>query len=192
MKKIVLLISIFSLFAFTSSDVKRTSVMITPNSKLLIVGKTNVNSFNCRYDILKLQKPIPVFYKKHHDKISFDNTVLVLDNVNFDCGGRGINADFHELLKTKTYPQIRIKLKEISEGKTNNKPVLAHMDITIAGITKGYQMPVEVSNADAMQINGILNLNLSDFNLEAPKKALGLIVVKDEIEINFELAVKKD
>jgi hypothetical protein len=33
-------------------------------------------------------------------------------------------------------------------------------------------------------------LNLSDFNLEPPKKMLGLVVVDDAIEINLDLKIK--
>lgn len=191
MKKILLFISILTTVAFTGGGFGRTSVVITSGSKLQIIGSTNVNSFKCNYDILKLEKTIPVFYKRLNDKIIFDNTVLVLDNVNFDCGGNSINADFQELLKTETYPQIFIKLKEISKDPKKNKQVLAQLDINIAGVTKTYVTQVKIEGNDVMLMKGFLNLNLRDFNLEPPKKAFGLIVVKDVIEINFELAVKE-
>jgi len=191
MKKILIFISVITALSFTDTFVGKTSVTITPNSKLLIIGKTNVNTFKCQYDVLKLNKPIAVSFKKRGNKINFDKTTLVLDNINFDCGGIGINNDFHELLKTKSHPQVLLKLKEINKDPNNESIVQALVDLEIAGITKSYEVPVSLKENGIMFIKGVLALNIRDFNLEPPKKALGMIVVKDVIEINFELAIKK-
>ncbi|WP_100612841.1 YceI family protein [Confluentibacter lentus] len=191
MKRILIFITVITALAFTDSFVGSTSVIIAPNSKLLINVKTNVNSFKCQYDILKLNKPIPIFFKNHGKKISFEKATLILDNVNFDCGGPGINNDFKELLKTKTYPKIFINLREINKDQNNEGLIHALVNLEIAGVTKSYTVPVELKDEGTLSIKGVLALNIRDFNLEPPKKALGLIVVKDVIEINFELAVKK-
>lgn len=191
MKKIIIFIAVLTALSFTDTFVGKTSVTITPNSKLLIIGKTNVNSFKCHYNVLKLNKPIAVSFKKRGNKINFEKTTLVLDNINFDCGGIGINKDFHDLLKTKSHPQVVIKLKEIIKDSNNESLVQALVDLEIAGITKSYEVPVVFKDEGIMSIKGVLALNIRDFNLVPPKKALGMIVVKDVIEINFELAIKK-
>jgi polyisoprenoid-binding protein YceI len=191
MKKILIFISVLMTLSFTDSFIGKTSVMIAPNSKLFIIGKTNVNTFKCEYDILKLDKPVPVSFKKHGNKITFDKTILVLDNMNFDCGGPGINNDFQELLKTKTHPKVFMKLKEIRKGEANGNLIQALVDLEIAGITKAYTIPIELKEEGNMMIKGVVALNIRDFNLEPPKKALGMIVVKDVIEINFDLTLKK-
>lgn len=191
MKKVLILISVLTAFSFTDSFVGKTSVMIAPSSKLLIIGKTNVNTFKCDYDIVKLNKPIPVTFKKHGNKIKFEKTTLVLDNVNFDCGGIGINKDFQELLKTKTYPRVFIKLNEIVKDRDHGNLLQALVDLEIAGVTKSYTVPVTFKEEGVTSVKGVLALNIRDFNLEPPKKALGMIVVKDVIEINFDLAIKK-
>lgn len=191
MKKILFFVSLIAILAFTVVKVGNTSVLITPSSKLLIKGKTNITNFKCEFNVLKLKNPIPVFFEKIDDKIVFHNTALILDNVCFDCGGKGINNDFQDLLKSKIYPQTLIKLKEISKDRNDENQILALLDISIAGVTKSYQIPVELEEDDALLIEGVLSLNICDFNLEPPKKALGLIVVKDIIEINFQLIVKE-
>src|SRR6056300_1339029 len=114
MKRILFFISSFMMLAFTTTYVESTAVVITPSSELVINGKTNVNSFNCEYDVLSLKKPIPVSFKRINNKIVFEKTTLVLNSACFDCGGSSINADFQELLKSGTYPEIYIDLKEIS------------------------------------------------------------------------------
>ncbi|GGK18473.1 hypothetical protein GCM10007962_10820 [Yeosuana aromativorans] len=191
MKKILFFISILATLAFTNAFVGSTSVLIAPTSKILIKGKTNISTFKCQYNVSKLNKPIPVFFRKYKDEIIFDKTTLVLDNANFDCGGTGINNDFQKLLKSETYPHIFIKLKEISEDPNNENRIQALLDIEIAGITRSYSIPIEFEGEDTLLIKGILSLNLRDFNLEPPKKAFGLIVVKDTIDINFQLRVEE-
>jgi hypothetical protein len=181
----------FTTLAFTSAVIESTSVIIAPKSKLVIIGKTNVNSFKCQYNVSKLNKPIVVFFKKDNDRIVFEKTTSVLESINFDCGGSGINADFHELIKSETYPQIFITLKEISKDPKDDALVNAVLNLDIAGTTKAYIIPVKLEGEDNLLLKGILSLNIRDFNLEPPKKALGLIVVKDIIEINFQLKIKE-
>ena len=191
MKKILFLVYVLATLAFTVVIEGSTSVLITPSSKLLIKGKTNINTFKCQFDILKLKKPIPVFFKKINDKMVFENTTLVLENDCFDCGGKGINYDFQQLLKSDMYPETLINLKEISIDNTSENTVQALLEIRIAGVTNACKVPIKLTGEDTLLVEGVLNLNICDFNLEPPKKALGLIVVKDIIEINFQLVVQE-
>lgn len=189
--KRLFIIFVISTLAFTAVVTGNTSVLITPSSKLLIKGKTNINSFKCEFDVTKLKKPIPVFFLKIKDKMVFDNTVLVLENSCFDCGGEAINNDFQELLQSDIYPKTQIKLREICRDDIDKNNVLASLDVSIAGVTKPCIIPVKLKGQETLLIEGLLNLNICDFNLEPPKKALGFIVVKDIIEINFQLEVKE-
>lgn len=191
MKKLLFFISVLTLFAFTNRFVKSTSVVIDSKSKLVINGKTNVNTFRCKYDILKLNKPISVSFKRVNNKIVFDKTVLVLGTDCFDCGGIGINSDFQKLLKSETYPEIHINLKEITADIEKSKQLKALLDLEISGVTNTYSIPVKLKDQGTLTVEGDLTLNIRDFNLEPPKKALGLIVVKDTISINFHLNIKE-
>ena len=191
MKKLLFFISILTMLAFTNTFVKSTAVVIDSKSKLVINGKTNVNTFKCEYDILKLDKPIPVSFKRINNKIVFNETVLVLGTDCFDCGGIGINSDFKKLLKSETYPEIHIVLKEISTNLGKAEQVTALLDLEISGVTKTYSIPVTLKDQNNLVVEGVLNLNIRDFNLEPPKIALGLIVVKDTISINFHLKIQE-
>lgn len=192
MKKLLFFVTIVIVFAFTNRDrvIKNTSVIITPESILSVEGTTNVNTFTCAFNVNQLKTPIPVSFHIEDDGMVFNKTVLVLDNSCFDCGNKGINKDFQKLLKTEIHPQIFLYLEKIVKTK-NDACVQAFVDIEIAGIKKSYKIPVTVKNKESLIISGIANLNLSDFNLEAPKKVLGLIVVNDEIDIDFQLKIKE-
>lgn len=192
MNKLFIPVLLFLTVAFTGVEPsgKSLQVLVKNNSEVSISGTSNVNSFICCYDIAKLETPIPVDFMYNGKNMIFKSTVLELENNSFDCGHKAINKDFKKLLKTETYPKIKLQLLGIQELEAHKEVYKAHVKIYIADCAKTYYFPVTVTKNEMYQVTGELNLNLQDFNLEAPKKMLGLIVVHDEITVNFNLYLK--
>jgi hypothetical protein len=192
MKKFFFIIILFLSLAFAKNVViKSTSVVISPQSQLIIKGSTNVNEFKCHFNIEEVNNPIPLSFVLKEDRLIFEKALLMLDNSCFDCGSRVINKDFMNLLKSEEYPKIVLELKEIKKDLSTDCIVHALIEIVIAGESKSYFIPVELKDDKIINVSGALNLNICDFNLEPPKKALGLIVVSDIIKINFDLVVEE-
>lgn len=191
-RRFVFLFSILTTLAFTTRDsvYQSTSVVLSSESSLYVKGTTNVSNFSCVFNVNKFRNPIQVTYRMEGGKMAFHKTVLILDNDCFDCGGKAINSDFQKILKSDKHPQIKLYLKEISQIE-NSINVHALVNIEIAGISKGYKIPVKVKNKESLYISGNLALSLADYKLESPKKLFGLISVDDTIEIAFELGVKE-
>lgn len=173
-----------ALFAQNSSS----TIEILPQSELTITGDTNINKFECNFDASCLEGNRKISFETQGSRISFKNAVLVLQNENFDCGNRPINKDFHSLLQTEIYPEILLELKQVF--LKNKKTGTADVTISIAGIKKDYQLPVEIVKGKNLHFKGKLHLNINDFNLKPPKKLFGAIVVNEDIDINFNLTVK--
>lgn len=192
MKRILYILLFLVLVSFAHKNFTRhsKSVLITSQSELHINGTSNVTDFKCQYNIEKFADPIQIHYERANTIIRFEKSMLVLENTGFDCGGRGINKDFHGLLKSDTYPEIILRLKEIKLKPYNANVVNALVEIEIAGIKRLYTMEVKFENKEDWLINGQLKLNINDFDLKAPKKMLGLIVVSEEIEISFHLVLQ--
>ncbi|UJH90837.1 YceI family protein [Antarcticibacterium sp. 1MA-6-2] len=191
MKNLLLCLLVFCLgfTGFSQNSYEKKTVRILPDSHLKITGDTNISKFKCDFNTARLERTSSVEYKVHENHIKFSNATLKLENEGFDCGNKAINKDFHSLLKTDKYPQISLELTEIHLYK--EKSGKAYVTITIAGNKKDYTLPVEISKkASAANYAGTLKLDIRDFDLEPPKKMFGLIVIKDEIEIDFNLAVK--
>ena len=193
MKRILLVLLFLVLVSFAKTNLAKSSksILITHQSELNINGTSNVTDFKCRYNIKNLGTPFRVHYEKEHDVIRFENSMLTLENTGFDCGGRGINKDFHGLLQSDIYPEIILRLKEIRIKPHNNHLADALVEIEIAGIKNSYHMETEFHNDKDWHISGRLKLNINKFQLKAPKKMLGLIVVSNEIEISFKLVIKE-
>lgn len=164
------------------------SVQVLPSSTLTITGDTNIKDFTCKFDVSYLNKPQVIMARETPGLISFENAVLSLKTEGFDCGSRAINRDFNDLIKAEKYPTILLDMKKVKLASAQKG--IAAVDITIAGITRSYDIPVEIRNGIVSQFKGVMELNINDFNLEAPKKLFGMIVVKDDIKINFDLKVK--
>lgn len=171
-------------------------IEVLPGSSLTITGDTNIRDFLCEYDTKRLARTHEVFFSTDSDWLQFRNTILQLRNAGFDCGNRAINRDFHSLLKSDEYPIIDLELKEIHLEKKD--VAKARVRITIAGKKKDYEIPVKIATIsidqeDTVQhLDGHLKLNISDFGLQPPKKLFGLIVVKDDIQINFDLHIGQE
>ena len=60
----------------------------------------------------------------------------------------------------------------------------------MAGHSKFYSIWLNTEQGNILKASGCLSLKLSDFNLEPPKKVLGLVVVEDAIEIALDLNIK--
>lgn len=192
MKRILLYAIAFLGLSFTISDLSHdTTVQISDGSRLVISGNTNINRFKCGLNIAQITAPIPVDYAKRDGKIFFNKAVLPLYSGYFDCGGRAINKDFRALLKAGEHPKIYLRLQELELGSPEDHDLNAKVSIEIAGVEKSYQIPIRQQGAKNLCVTGKLLLNISDFGLEPPKKAFGLIVISDNIEINFDLILEE-
>lgn len=175
-------------FSFAQNDYTSTKIKVLPSSDLSITGDTNINKFECDFNSRYTQEAQNISFSKDQTEILFSGALLRLNTEGFDCGSRPINKDFHALIQSDEYPEIllevnRVKIKSESKG-------VANVCITIAGIQKFYDVPVNIQKGAISNFEGKLSLNINDFNLEPPKKLFGIIQVKDDIQINFDLKIK--
>ena len=189
MKKLMLIMTLLLSDVLNAQNVfDKTAVRVMPSSELTITGETNINSFKCIFDTSFLNDREEIRFSTGKDLIKFSGAVLTLETRGFDCGSKAINRDFRDLIKADKYPQLFLELSEVKlKSRTNG---VAKICITIAGRQKVYDVPVEIINGELSRFIGQLSLNINDYGLEPPKKLFGMIVVKDEIDIIFDLKIK--
>jgi hypothetical protein len=182
----------------------KVSLRLSEQSYFVINGKTNVNSFQCNYsNVLKTGvQEMEAFYDD--GCIYFKNAFFNLNTSAFDCGNKLMNKDFRDLLKADKHPDLEIQLDCIKVGdgsslhtlpvasnarsRINEALVSAHFNI--AGQIQDYQFPVEiVQKGKDRMYTGTLVLNIRDFEIDPPKKMMGMIVVDEWIEIDFYVIV---
>lgn len=186
----ILLVDMAS-YSLLSKKEYNTKIFFGSNSSLKIHCKTNVNSFDCNFDVNKLSDSLNVSYTNSGSLIEFSQANLILPNIFFNCGGRGINKDFHSLLKSEEFPEIQLTLVNISFLSKDLCNAQAQIDIVICDIIKTYKIPITINSETGITVKGRLPIDILDFSLEPPKKVLGMIKVSNEIEIEFNLNIIK-
>ncbi|MBS1976705.1 MAG: hypothetical protein JST46_05015 [Bacteroidetes bacterium] len=200
MKRLGLFLLILVSSAFSAEDgtpVLRHRFIVLPDSRLMIDGKTNINAFQCaisRYcgtDTLVLQEggvnARPVFVKGF----------VRLEASGFDCGMAAMTHDFNKTIKAKEHPVISIDFKAFEKvpslncGEERFKSTLA---IGMAGRSNTFDVEctVEARENGVIHLKGGRAFQFSDFGLETPKHAMGLIKVKDDLDVQFHLVLKID
>ncbi|MCK0159270.1 hypothetical protein [Allomuricauda sp. F6463D] len=189
--KIVWVVSML-IIGFGITDPEReTKIRVAPDSQVVISGTTNVNEFTCKYNLEELELPIGLAYDEKEEQIQFSNAQLKLANDCFDCGGKAINKDFKELLQTKDYPHVELKLLYVNPPQPNSEEIGVGMEIKIAGVTRIYETQLYSEQQGNICVDGTIPLKLTHFGLEPPRKVLGMIKVNDDIKVQIALRLNE-
>ncbi|MCW5910535.1 MAG: YceI family protein [Cyclobacteriaceae bacterium] len=170
--------------------------IVLPSSKLVILGKTNVNSFQCatQYcgrDTLVLREG------GANNQPFFEKGKVGLDAAAFDCGMAMMTRDFNQTIKAKTYPSIEINFISFERS-----PVLGcgedqfkgRIKIALAGVARTFDVDcsIEAKSNGNIYLNGARKFQFGDFNLKAPSHMLGAIKVEETLEVRFNLVLRLD
>lgn len=182
-----------------SGNITTTQVVLHERSELTIHGKTNVNNFSCTLEDFDNNDTISFISNTKNEITYFENALLKIPVLNFDCGQKMITSDFRELLNEPSYPEIKIDFLNIhpqkqssGKGSLTQKSAFGYfeVEIEVAGVKRKTKVKIlkEERLAQERFIHGEVELDIKDFGLTAPEKMMGLIKVKDKISIAFQLS----
>jgi uncharacterized protein YlzI (FlbEa/FlbD family) len=156
---------------------------------LSIVGQTNVNNFWLRYSKIESFKKIPTM-----TNITYLNGKSIAVSIpahDFICSNHLMKNDFLSLIRADVSPDIDIQLQGIQgvANLKNDSTEVVIVNITLAGVKRSMDVYCSIVKDDAnhFTLSGTRLVKLSDFNLIPPSKFFGLIKVKNEITIHFEI-----
>lgn len=177
-----------------SSDLER-MWYVRNESRLSISGESNVNEFKCevdryyRADNLRLySSPGPAYL--------FSENQMVINIMAFDCGRKLITRDFRQTLNAEKDPEMVISflaLDRLPEENTNIEQLKGKLHITIAGVSRETEVQLSINNMGngTIHLHGAQDFSFTDFELEPPSKAMGLINVKNELAVTFDLILEE-
>ncbi len=176
----------------------RISYSIKENSSLTLMGSSNVNNFQCTTSENLSNGYIYIITEDEKDYVRFTNAILKINVKSFDCANPLLNKDFYKTLNANESPTIDVEL--LSATPLNNSKILksgngrfmADVAITLNGNSKADQLIIhwEKVSGNVYRFIGDKKLKMSDFDIETPVAALGLIKVRDEITIHFDLFIQ--
>jgi hypothetical protein len=169
---------------------------VKSNSWLSLTGTTNLNSFECLSGSVNSPNFLFTESNYHQNRIYFDNARILVEVSSFDCKNPLINRDMYNALGGSKNPNIEIKLEEIIPSTRgsglDSGIVTANVLITINGKTKSTELDIEWESPDGYeyQFKGSKDLLMSDFGIDPPLPAFGLIRVDDKINVEFNYIVQ--
>ena len=107
-----------------------------------------------------------------------------------------MTKDLRSILKADQQPYLSLILESIAIGSHNEDfeelDVTAVATISIAGVKRKISIEdgiVTNHSSASLTLEGATKILLTDFNIEPPTKFLGLIKIKDEVNIEFEVGM---
>ncbi|MGV8134264.1 MAG: YceI family protein [Mangrovibacterium sp.] len=152
--------------------------------EVVITGSTNMNQFSLNYKE-NGYSAIPAPVGKNHDRF-----VISIPAGKIKAESKMMLHDFLEMINARQYPVIAVTLEEGIAEKVLADSILQHqVGLTINGITNRYDVRSLSVECDSGQryLSGEFRVNLSNFNIDAPRKFFGLVKVEDEVLINFKI-----
>lgn len=160
--------------------------------EISIKGTTNINNFTFSYE-----NPLPTYPIIKNDMCYSEPDTCIMDISipvhSFTGSVPAMRNDFLTLLKASEYPEITVGVeKSIFDCiATGAHPDNMEMVITLAGVQKTIHVYYSTSSDSntGIIISGNTQLMLTDFHLDPPEKALGLVRVKNEVFIKFDIVI---
>lgn len=169
-------------------------IFINPNSRVLVYGSTNVNTFTFKYtESISINKPV------HVNKV---NGILRLSDCNidlkvraFDSGNGLMNKDFRTMMNEEENPFITVELLSITpdwkeDGGWKNGKV--DIEVEINERKNRYTVKCTVENPGSLLIHGQQKMMLTDFDLVPPTRMMGMVKVSEVVELNLALRFATD
>lgn len=166
---------------FLLGSAKPISSLIEPNSIIIdrleieILGNSTVGKYSCS-NSLPYRDTI---FLNSNTKNSLKSEISM---GNFDCGNRIMNKDLKTTVKAVKFPKSTVTITNIKPFGTNYR---CSLNFRITDKTLSY--PNMVLKTTKESLEGTVAVNFSDIALEPPTKMGGIIKVKDEFVIHFNL-----
>lgn len=166
---------------FLLGSAKPISTLIDSNTIIIdrleieILGNSTVGKYSCS-NSLSYRDTI---YLNSSTKNSLKSEISMS---NFECGNRIMNKDLKTTVKATKFPKSTVTITNIKPFGTNYK---CSLNFHITDKTLSYQSLILKNSKESLE--GSVTVNFSDIALEPPTKMGGIIKVKDEFVIHFNL-----
>lgn len=188
----------WALLSLLLSSAATAQLEVSPHrkSQFWIHGNATVRTFTCKVSRLDGRARLP---ERSSDlpKEADDEQATVIVRVPVkavDCGNSMMTNDLQDALKMDQHPEIRFELVHATVGgrvdtSAHWRRIDALGPLTVAGTKRLIRLDAAAQALDTnhFRLRGCLPIRMTDFNIEPPTKALGLIKVKNRVEVQFDL-----
>lgn len=192
------LFSILTLLLFSEADMVAQAIVhrfvVQPISQINIKGSTSVNDYKCCNEEYKGGDTLILMQKNKSQPPVFTRGAVYINVSCIDCGMNVMTKDFGETIKASKYPIITIKFisfAKLPKYTAEEERFNCTLSISLAGETKEFEVNCTITKAKngLIHLKGCHDFTFGDFKLKAPQKMMGMIKVKDELQVDFHLVL---
>jgi len=151
------------------------NIIIIDKIEIEILGNSTVGKYNC----VNPHSYRDTIYLNSTTKNSLKSEISMS---NFECGNKIMNKDLKTTVKAVKFPKSTVTITNIKPFGTNYK---CSLNFRITDKTLSYQNLVLKNTKENLE--GTVAVKFSDIGLEPPTKMGGIIKVKNEFVIHFNL-----
>ncbi|PKB16054.1 hypothetical protein CLU82_1169 [Flavobacterium sp. 5] len=151
------------------------NIIIIDKLEIEILGNSTIGKFNCSNSFPYKD----TIYLNSNIKNSLKSEISMSD---FECGNRIMNKDLKTTVKSTKFPKSTVTITNIKPFGINYK---CNLNFRITDKTLSLQNMILKNNKESLE--GSVEVKFSDIALEPPTKMGGIIKVKDEFVIHFNL-----
>ncbi|MCF8307546.1 MAG: YceI family protein [Bacteroidales bacterium] len=189
MKKIMIGIILMLVIGFPDLLKSQETFALGESSRVTIHGKTNINTFDCKYSFDETKNTPSFHTTESSDHVVIKDVNLKIPIEQCECGNKLLNKDFRATLEAEKHPYIDINISRLIFKKTQDKDRERKVwaNLTIGGVTKWKQIDysVKYNNDGVFYMKGQFHINTQNFNIEKRKRFLGMVKVNDNVDISF-------
>jgi hypothetical protein len=183
-KKYIPFIFLFNLILTTYATEKiKTDELADCKNYVIIKGSTNINKFE-----FTNEQP-NVTHNTNAKKPEYSEQNILIPVKKFSGPNNMMLKDFQNMLDASEFPNIKIEIEPTALADFDETTGLTNFKtkISIAGNTHNYVIPCELADCEnsGKIIKGYMELELSDFKIDPPKKVFGTVKVNDQVFITF-------
>lgn len=201
MKLIVLHVMLTLLFAGPPEPGSQVQYEIEEQSRLWIEGKATTHRFDCTAGQVNgegLLEERQVRYVRQNGSLSSEDQAhvqLAVPVERFDCGKRRMNRDLFKALRADEHESIRFHLESYEltgDGREEDDgwyDVHVVGELEVAGVSRHVDLTVRAQTLsdERVRVQGQADVLMSDFDVDPPSAMLGVIQVRDELTVHFDL-----
>ncbi len=181
--------------AGSASVQAQTALTVQPESRVILLGRSNVNSWSCasstfqtRFDIYSSARVEGEPRSKSVVRLTVTVPVRSLD-----CGKKRMNDDMFKALKADSFPEIRYVLTSYLVDEqlptADSVSVASTGELTVGGKSRRVEFQVNGTRDNAGGLRGIAGARflMTDFGIRPPTALFGTIRTKNAVEVRVEI-----
>lgn len=169
---------------------------LTAESRLWVDGTSSVRSFSCKATVVDAVAEVGAA-NSVSAVLGGENAVktvnLTVQTDKMDCGNGTMNGHMMKAIKGKDNPTIAFKLESyaLAKGSAATTATLKG-SLTLGGVTKPITLEASLTPGanGALRVAGAYELNMKDYDLTPPSLMMGTLKVRENVKVNFDLALR--